>query len=70
MDRTLDIDRPRLGVAREGRSQLLTLVDAVRAVVSSHADWGETAELVTTQLRTHLPTAVVLTPKQRLGDPV
>jgi 3-mercaptopropionate dioxygenase len=69
MDRTLDIDRPRLGVAREGRSQLLTLVDAVRGVVSSHADWGETAELVTTQLRTHLPTAAVLTPKQRLGDP-
>ena len=69
MDRTFDIDRPPLGVARDGRTQLRTLVDAVRGVVSSHADWAETAEHVTTQLRTHLPTAAVLTPEQRLGDP-
>jgi 3-mercaptopropionate dioxygenase len=69
MDRTLDIDRPRLGVARDGRSQLQALVGAVRGVVSSHADWHETAELVATQLRIHLPTAAVLTPEQRLGDP-
>jgi 3-mercaptopropionate dioxygenase len=69
MDRTLDIDRPRLGVARDGRSQLRALVGAVRGVVSSHADWHETAELVATQLRIHLPTAAVLTPEQRLGDP-
>jgi predicted metal-dependent enzyme (double-stranded beta helix superfamily) len=45
------------------------LVDAVRGPVSSHADWHETAELVASQLRAHLPTAAVLTPEQRLGDP-
>jgi 3-mercaptopropionate dioxygenase len=68
MDRTLDIDRPPVGVARDGRSQLRALVEAVAGVVSSHADWHETAELVAAQLRTHLPTAAVLTPEQRLGD--
>jgi predicted metal-dependent enzyme (double-stranded beta helix superfamily) len=69
MDRIVDIDRPRLGVIRDGRSQLRALVDAVRGVVSARADWHETAELVATQLRRHLPTAAVLTPEQRLGDP-
>jgi 3-mercaptopropionate dioxygenase len=66
MDRTLDIDR--LGVARDGRSQLRALVDAVRGTVASHGAWHETAAQVATQLRTHLPTAAVLTPEQRLGD--
>jgi 3-mercaptopropionate dioxygenase len=69
MDRTLDIDRPRIGLARDGRSQLRELVAAVRGVVSAHADWRETAELVASQLRAHLPTAAVLTPAQRVGDP-
>lgn len=69
MDRALDIDRPRLGVARDGRTQLHTLVEAVRGAVSSHADWQATAELVAAQLRAHLPTPAVLTPEQRLGDP-
>jgi predicted metal-dependent enzyme (double-stranded beta helix superfamily) len=69
MHRTLDIDRPRLGVAPDGRTQLRTLVEAVRGAVSSHADWHATAELVATQLRAHLPTAAVLTPEQRVGDP-
>jgi 3-mercaptopropionate dioxygenase len=69
MDRTLDIDRPRLGVGRDGRGQLLALVAGVRGVVSERADWNETAELVAAQLRMHLPTAAVLTPEQRVGDP-
>jgi predicted metal-dependent enzyme (double-stranded beta helix superfamily) len=69
MDRILDIDRPRLGVARDGRSQLSALVAAVRGVVSERADWHETAELVAAQLRAQLPTPDVLTPEQRVGDP-
>jgi predicted metal-dependent enzyme (double-stranded beta helix superfamily) len=67
MDRTLDIDRPRLGLARDGRSQMRSLVAAVRGAVSTHAGWRDTAELVATQLRAQLPTAAVLTPAQRAG---
>lgn len=69
MHRTLDIDRPRLGLARDGRAQLRVLVEAVRGVVSAREDWNETADLVAAQLRAHLPTEAVLTPQQRLGDP-
>jgi 3-mercaptopropionate dioxygenase len=68
MHRTLDIDRPRIGVTRDGRSELQALVGAVRGAVSSHADWRETAGLVATQLRTHLPTPAVMTREQRVGD--
>jgi predicted metal-dependent enzyme (double-stranded beta helix superfamily) len=49
--------------------QLRALTDAVRGVVSARADWQETAALVAAQLRMHLPTAAVLTPEQRVGDP-
>jgi 3-mercaptopropionate dioxygenase len=69
MERTLEIDRPRLGVVRDGRAQLGVLVDAVRGAVSSHADWHDTADLVAAELRRHLPTPAVLTPEQRVGDP-
>jgi predicted metal-dependent enzyme (double-stranded beta helix superfamily) len=48
---------------------LATLVDAVRRVVRLRADWTRTAQLVTDQLRVHLPGPDVLTPDQRLGDP-
>ena len=68
MDTTLDFDRTRLGVVRHGRSELHALAAAVRDAVSSHADWRETADLVATELRAHLPTPAVLTPRQRLGD--
>ena len=67
MHRTLD--RRRLAGARSGLAELRALADAVRGVVSSHADWRKTAALVATQLRTHLPTAAVLTAEQRRGDP-
>jgi 3-mercaptopropionate dioxygenase len=45
------------------------LVSAVRAVVNKHADWRETAQLVAGELERCLPTADVLTPEQRIGDP-
>jgi predicted metal-dependent enzyme (double-stranded beta helix superfamily) len=66
---TLQFDRPRIGITRDGEAELRALVDAVRGAVSRHADWHETADLVATQLRTHLPTPRVLTALQRRGDP-
>jgi predicted metal-dependent enzyme (double-stranded beta helix superfamily) len=45
------------------------LVTAVRSVVDKHADWRETARLVAGVLERRLPTADVLTPEQRIGDP-
>ncbi|HZO67105.1 MAG TPA: cysteine dioxygenase family protein [Kribbellaceae bacterium] len=48
---------------------LSTLIVAVRRVISARADWARTAQLVTDQLREHLPGPEVLTPAQRLGDP-
>jgi predicted metal-dependent enzyme (double-stranded beta helix superfamily) len=50
-------------------SQMTDLVAGVRSAVDVHADWSETAELVTAQLRRHLPTPDVLTAEQRLGSP-
>jgi 3-mercaptopropionate dioxygenase len=48
---------------------VLPLVSAVRAVVTRHADWHRTADLVAAVLRRHLPSLDVLTAEQRLGDP-
>jgi predicted metal-dependent enzyme (double-stranded beta helix superfamily) len=45
------------------------LVTAVRAAVSDHAHWQETAERVAGQLERHLPSPDVLSPDQRDGDP-
>jgi 3-mercaptopropionate dioxygenase len=45
------------------------LVTAVRAAVSKHADWQETARLVAAELRSHLPLPEILTKEQRIGDP-
>jgi predicted metal-dependent enzyme (double-stranded beta helix superfamily) len=45
------------------------LVRAMRAATSGHADWHETARLVEHALRRRMPTADVLTPEQRRGDP-
>ena len=45
------------------------LVAGVRAAVSKHADWRETARLVAGELRRHLPSPDVLTAEQRVGDP-
>jgi predicted metal-dependent enzyme (double-stranded beta helix superfamily) len=50
-------------------SEIDELVTAVRAVVSIHGDWQETAELVADQLQRHLPSSDVLSPEQRDGDP-
>ena len=50
-------------------SDLEELVTAVRAAVSRHADWRETARLVTLELARHLPSPDVLTAEQRIGDP-
>jgi predicted metal-dependent enzyme (double-stranded beta helix superfamily) len=45
------------------------LVTAVRGVVSRHADWRQTAQLVAGELRRHLPTPEILPAEQRVGDP-
>ncbi len=49
--------------------RLSPLVAGIRSAVDSHADWGETAQLVAGQLRRHLPAPDVLTAEQRLGSP-
>jgi predicted metal-dependent enzyme (double-stranded beta helix superfamily) len=49
--------------------QLGPLVAGVRTAVDRHADWSDTARLVSGQLRAHLPFVDVLTPEQRLGSP-
>jgi len=47
------------------------LISGVRDAVNTRADWKETAGLVAGELRRHLPSPeVVLTPEQRVGDPV
>jgi predicted metal-dependent enzyme (double-stranded beta helix superfamily) len=45
------------------------LVAAIRAATGQHADWQRTADLVTAQLRRHLPPPDVLTAAERQGDP-
>jgi 3-mercaptopropionate dioxygenase len=55
--------------ARHVTSDLEELVTEVRAAVSRHADWRETAQLVTRELAGHLPSPDVLTAEQRIGDP-
>jgi predicted metal-dependent enzyme (double-stranded beta helix superfamily) len=45
------------------------LVAAIRAATSQHADWRRTADLVATQLRSHLPEArELLTAAELAGD--
>jgi predicted metal-dependent enzyme (double-stranded beta helix superfamily) len=50
-------------------TELIELLDGVRAAVAAHADWADTAQLVAEQLRSHLPSPDVLTAEQRLGSP-
>ena len=50
-------------------SELDTLVAAVRAVVSQHTNWHQTARLVVAELDRNLPTSDVLDPEQRIGHP-
>jgi predicted metal-dependent enzyme (double-stranded beta helix superfamily) len=46
------------------------LVAAIQAATSQHADWQQTADLVATQLGSHLPAVPeLLTPAERKGDP-
>jgi predicted metal-dependent enzyme (double-stranded beta helix superfamily) len=62
-------NEPRIGPAPPAAGGLQDLMAAVRAVVGRRAAWGETAELVATELERHLPTPDILTPEQRAGDP-
>jgi 3-mercaptopropionate dioxygenase len=55
---------PRLAAA-----PLDELVAAVRGVVRQGVDWRRTARLVAAELAAHLPSADVLSPEQRIGDP-
>lgn len=49
---------------------LTALIDGVRTAVSKHANWSDTAELVSDQLRLHLPRPEdILTAEQRDGSP-
>lgn len=50
-------------------TELSQLVVGVRTAVAAHASWSDTAQLVTEQLRQHLPGPDVLTAEQRLGSP-
>ncbi len=50
-------------------TELAALVDGVRTAVTAHAGWSETAQLVTEELRRHLPTPEVLTDEERAGAP-
>lgn len=45
------------------------LVTAIRTATDQHADWEQTAVLVTDQLRRHLPGPEILTSEERAGDP-
>jgi 3-mercaptopropionate dioxygenase len=47
---------------------LTPLVAGVRAAVATRAGWSDIAQLVTEQLRRHLPTPDLLTPEQRAGS--
>ena len=49
--------------------ELEALVTAVRAVTNRRAGWAETARLVSSALRRHLPSPDALTVEQRRGDP-
>jgi len=49
-------------------TRLSPLLAGIRTAIQRHADWTETAQLVTDQLRRHLPTPDVLTAEQRLGS--
>ena len=49
--------------------RLTDLIDGVRGAVAVQADWADTAQLVTEQLRGHLPGTDVLTAEQSLGSP-
>ncbi len=51
-----------------GRS-LGNLVSAVRTATQRRASWAGTVGLVADQLRSHMPTAEILTAEQRYGDP-
>jgi 3-mercaptopropionate dioxygenase len=67
--------------SREGRPIMLSyesprtaagleeLVSAVRAVVSRHADWRQTARLVARALIRSFPSTEILIAHQRIGDP-
>jgi predicted metal-dependent enzyme (double-stranded beta helix superfamily) len=45
------------------------LTNAVRAIVSEGAEWQQTAQLVASELRRHLPPPEILSAEQRVGDP-
>jgi predicted metal-dependent enzyme (double-stranded beta helix superfamily) len=49
-------------------AQMTELIAGVRAAVDMRADWSETADLVATQLRRHLPGPEILTAEDRLGS--
>jgi predicted metal-dependent enzyme (double-stranded beta helix superfamily) len=50
-------------------ASLEALAAAVRAAVGKHADWADTARLVSSALERHLPSPGILTAEQRSGDP-
>jgi 3-mercaptopropionate dioxygenase len=58
-----------LGSAPTAAPGLAALTTAVRVAISKQAHWGETARLVGSALKRHLPSPSVLTPEQRAGIP-
>jgi predicted metal-dependent enzyme (double-stranded beta helix superfamily) len=61
--------KQRFGPRHAAATDLSPLSAAVRLAVGRHADWHETAELVASALKRHLPSPSILTPEQRAGDP-
>ena len=61
--------RPNTSVRRSAATGLDELVSGVRALVSRNADRQQTARLVAGELARRLPSADVLPPGQRKGDP-
>jgi 3-mercaptopropionate dioxygenase len=61
--------KPGLGPAPTAAPGLAALATAVRAAVGEHANWRDTAQLVASALKRHLPSPGILTEQQRTGDP-
>jgi 3-mercaptopropionate dioxygenase len=61
-------EEPRIGAAPPAAAELDDLTAAVRSAIAMRTDWGETAELVATELERHLPSPDILTTRQRAGD--
>src|SRR5260221_2822687 len=67
---TIVAEDQRDDVSQVIRPEMYDLVNGVRSAVAANPhNWEQTARVVADVLRTHLPSANMLSPEQRLGDP-